>query len=160
MINYINRKRHYNFITIFREWCCSYIIFRKRWIRKSIKKSFFILPFYRLDIFIIKICCVKYFFIIVVLFFADSIGIFSIAWGYLIGTIIQFTYLYYKTNHISKISYKKLQLSELTSFFSLSFLLIIFIESIGQIYSLADRFLYYRVDSGGIAALNYAFIIF
>lgn len=98
--------------------------------------------------------------IIVVLFFADSIGIFSIAWGYLIGTIIQFTYLYYKTNHVSKISSKKLQLSELTSFFSLSFLLIIFIESIGQIYSLADRFLYYRVDSGGIAALNYAFIIF
>lgn len=98
--------------------------------------------------------------IILVLFFADSIGIYSIAWGYLIGTIIQFTYLYYKTNYISKISFKKLQLSELTSFISLSFLLIIFIESIGQIYSLADRFFYHRVDSGGIAALNYAFTIF
>ena len=98
--------------------------------------------------------------IIIVLFFADSIGIFSIAWGYLVGTIIQFTYLYFKTNYISKIIYRNLQLGELTSFLSLSFLLIIFIESIGQIYSLADRFLYHRVDSGGIAALNYAFIIF
>jgi len=98
--------------------------------------------------------------IIVVLFFADSIGIFSIAWGYLSGIILQFIYLYYKTNHISTITYRNLQLSELTSFLSLSFLLIIFIESIGQIYSLADRLLYHRVDSGGIAALNYAFIIF
>jgi putative peptidoglycan lipid II flippase len=98
--------------------------------------------------------------ILVVLFFADSIGIFSIAWGYLIGTLLQFIYLYYKTNHISAIRFRNLHLSELTSFLSLSFFLIIFIESIGQIYSLADRFLYHRVDSGGIAALNYALIIF
>lgn len=98
--------------------------------------------------------------IIIVLFFADSIGIFSIAWGFLIGTIIQFTYLFYKTNRISTLRYKDLHLKELTTFINLSFLLIIFIESIGQIYSIADRFLYHRVDSGGIAALNYAFIIF
>lgn len=98
--------------------------------------------------------------IIVVLLFSDSIGIFSIAWGYLIGTIIQFIYLYYKTNHIFLISYRDLHFSELASFLNISFLLIIFIESIGQIYLLADRFLYHQVDSGGIAALNYAFIIF
>lgn len=98
--------------------------------------------------------------IVAVLFFADSIGIFSIAWGYLFGTIIQFIFLFYKTNHISAIKFRNLHLSELTSLLSLSFFLIIFIESIGQIYSLADRFLYLRVDSGGIAALNYAFIIF
>lgn len=98
--------------------------------------------------------------IIVVLFFADTLGIFAIAWGYLIGTIIQFAYLFYKTNHISTFNYKNLQLSELTKLINLSFILIIFIESIGQIYSLADRFLYHQVESGGIAALNYSFTIY
>ena len=98
--------------------------------------------------------------IFVVFFYASSMGIFSIAWGYLIGTIVQFLYLYYKTNHTNPFKYGNLRFKEAVSFFSPSFFLIILIETLGQIYPLSDRLLYGNVDSGGLAALNYAFLIF
>jgi putative peptidoglycan lipid II flippase len=39
-------------------------------------------------------------------------------------------------------------------------LLTLIIESISQVYPIADRFLYHQVDKGGIAAMNYALNIF
>jgi len=48
----------------------------------------------------------------------------------------------------------------LQSFFGTSLFTILLIESIGQLYVILDRYFYTSVESGGIASLNYAYIIF
>ena len=83
-------------------------------------------------------------------------GIFIIPISYLIGTIIQFIFLFKK----AKIIRIKIQdfLHFRSSLFAISnsLILIIMIESIGQLYTIADRYYLYKVDQGGISAMNYA----
>ncbi|MCW8823148.1 MAG: polysaccharide biosynthesis C-terminal domain-containing protein [Ignavibacteriaceae bacterium] len=94
--------------------------------------------------------------------FTNVIGIYVIPVGYLIGTILQFYYLilnsrkYFKLNLIPHFR----QLSQMKSVFSSSILIILLIETISQLYSIFDRYFYSRISSGGIASLNYAYLIF
>jgi len=100
--------------------------------------------------------------IIVLILFTDRFGIFVIPIGYLIGTLLQFFYLIYKSHNYFKIrllnSFSKG--IALQSFFGTSLFTILLIESIGQLYVILDRYFYTSVESGGIASLNYAYIIF
>ena len=97
--------------------------------------------------------------IILVPFFHIRFGIIIIPISYLIGTIIQFIYLLSKAKNI------KFKFPDLFYFrkfiFSISnsLFLIIMIESLGQIYTLADRHYLYKVDKGGISAMNYSWNI-
>jgi putative peptidoglycan lipid II flippase len=102
--------------------------------------------------------------IILILLFTSRIGIYVIPAGYIIGTIIQFFYLLYKSNN-----YFQLRIKLITSFHQYNFfnslvgrsiLIIIMIELIGQFYSIFDRYFYSDIMQGGIASLNYAYIIY
>jgi len=95
--------------------------------------------------------------IIVVLLFTSKLGIIAIASGYLLGTMFQFLYLAYKSDfkkYIFKI--KNIEIDKSTEMFSSSLLMIILIESIGQLYSLSDRYFVSQVIEGGVTAINYA----
>ena len=101
--------------------------------------------------------------IIVMLFiFTDMMGIYVIPVGYVIGTILQFYYLilksrkYFKLNLIPHLR----QFSQMKSIFGSSILIIILIESLSQLYFIFDRYFYVDISSGGIASLNYAYLIF
>jgi putative peptidoglycan lipid II flippase len=101
--------------------------------------------------------------IIILLFtLTDKIGIIIVPIGYLIGTFLQFLYLHSK----SRKYYKLYLLSNWRQFYLLksiigsSLLIILLIESIGQLYSILDRYFLGDVSPGGIASLNYAYIIF
>lgn len=94
--------------------------------------------------------------------FTNVIGIYVIPIGYLIGTVLQFYYLilksrkYFKLNLIPHIR----QFSQMKSVFGSSILIILLIETISQLYFIFDRYFYGDVSSGGIASLNYAYLIF
>ncbi|MHB1688792.1 MAG: lipid II flippase MurJ [Ignavibacteriaceae bacterium] len=99
--------------------------------------------------------------IMLVVFFSDKEGVYTIPIGYVIGNLLQLFFLLIKTG--SKIKFS------LTEFFrkkdslfliNYSFVLTILIESISQIYLLADRYFFDSVQKGGIASLNYAMNIF
>ncbi|MEJ2105278.1 MAG: lipid II flippase MurJ [Ignavibacteriaceae bacterium] len=100
--------------------------------------------------------------IVMLVLFTSTMGIYVIPLGYLIGTILQFTYLlvksknYFKLNIIPHLK----QFYQLKSVVGTSIILIILIESIGQLYTILDRYFYGSISSGGIASLNYAYIIF
>ena len=100
--------------------------------------------------------------IIMILLFTSDIGIYVIPTGYLIGTLLQFSYLLVKSRNNFKLnvidSFRELFL--LKSFLGSTLLIILLIESIGQLYSLFDRYFYGQISPGGIASLNYAYIIF
>ena len=100
--------------------------------------------------------------IIMLVLFTSAMGIYVIPLGYLIGTILQFFYLLVK----SKSHFKLNLILHLRQFFKLkpvvgtSIIIIILIESIGQLYTILDRYFYGSISSGGIASLNYAYIIY
>lgn len=99
--------------------------------------------------------------IILVLSFTDTIGVFTIPIGYLLGSIAQIMYLIYsmKNRGILKpalISFSFHELGKVEKTFSL----IIIIELVNQLYIMVDRYFYGNVDSGGLAALNYASVLF
>jgi putative peptidoglycan lipid II flippase len=99
--------------------------------------------------------------IILVLFYSASWGIFSIPIGYVCGTILQLIFLLLKSKRILNLKIFKTGFEyNLFSVISVPFIFTLIIESISQIYLIADRFLYHQVDRGGIAALNYALNIF
>jgi putative peptidoglycan lipid II flippase len=101
--------------------------------------------------------------IIVMIFtFTDKIGIYAIPLGYLVGTILQFFYLLFKSRRYFKpnLFLNLYELRFLRSTVGSSFLIILLIEFVGQLYSLFDRYFYGAIYSGGIASLNYAYIIF
>ncbi len=94
-------------------------------------------------------------------FLSDKFGVFIIPIGFVLGTILQFSYLLIKSR-----KYFRLNLSFRDSPFNLprtllssSLLIIILIESLSQLYSIFDRYFYGNISSGGIAAMNYASII-
>ncbi len=99
--------------------------------------------------------------ITLVLLFSKSIGIFTIPFGYLLGTITQFIYLFISVkkkgiNLFNDLSFHPKELG----FANKILFLTIVVEVINQLYVLIDRYFYGRVDAGGIAALNYAFVLY
>ena len=99
--------------------------------------------------------------IISLILFSDQLGVFIIPIGYVAGTILQFVYLMVKSQERVKlnllINNRNLNLSK--SLLNTSLIIVIIIESLGQLYSLFDRYFYADISSGGIAALNFASII-
>ncbi len=99
--------------------------------------------------------------IILIPLFASQWGVYVLPIGIVAGYLLQVIYLFkmlgLKVSPINffRFSFKKLKEA------AVPFLLITFlIEIISQVHILADRFLYERVESGGIAALNYANHVF
>ena len=96
--------------------------------------------------------------IVLVFVVSGDIGIYAIPVGYAVGILIQFSYLIYKANKFGEFKLGKFRFekSYIMSTIKSSLLIIVLIESIGQLYAIADRFFYDEVDAGGIASLNYA----
>ena len=92
--------------------------------------------------------------IILVLLFTDALDIYIIPIGYVTGTILQLVYLLIKTD--LKLFGESFKGSTLSSVLKSSFIITILVESISQLYIVSDRYFISSVDSGGIAALNYA----
>lgn len=104
---------------------------------------------------------VNIFIIILVVLFSSSLNIYAIPFGYIIGTLIQTVYLVLKTriNLISIFTGSK----NFNDYYKLSInsiIIIAAIESLGQLYMFIDRLFLERVDTGGIASINYAQNIF
>ncbi|MBA4251381.1 MAG: hypothetical protein C0425_08950 [Chlorobiaceae bacterium] len=99
--------------------------------------------------------------IISIIVLNTSLGVLSIAVGYLIGIILQFVYMIF-------VSHKEIVLSKLMKLKNIfpekslasGLIIIVLIEVINQSYVLVDRFFYKSVETGGIAALNYANVLF
>lgn len=99
--------------------------------------------------------------ILLILFFENSAGIYVIPIGYCLGTVLQFLYLMFRTEKYFKLSLN-IHLKEkniVNSGIAGSFLIIILIESISQLYTIFDRYFYGDLSAGGIASLNYAMIV-
>ncbi len=99
--------------------------------------------------------------IILLVLFSEQLGVYIIPIGYVLGTSLQFLYLLIKSQKILtlKLFANKNELILSKSIISSSLIIIILIESLSQLYSLFDRYFYADISSGGIAALNYAFIV-
>jgi len=100
--------------------------------------------------------------IILLLFLSDRFGVYIIPIGYVVGTLLQFIYLIFKSRKFLKFDFR-INIEELNnskSILSSSIVIIILIESIGQMYSIFDRYFLGYISPGGIASLNYALIIF
>ena len=99
--------------------------------------------------------------ILLVLVFTGALGVLTIPIGYLFGTIAQFLYLLTLLKNKRKLIFRAVafNLREL-GFVNKTLLLIILVEVINQLYILVDRYFYGSVDSGGIAALNYATVLY
>ncbi|MGE5860780.1 MAG: oligosaccharide flippase family protein [Ignavibacteria bacterium] len=95
--------------------------------------------------------------IILVLIFNKILGVFSIAVGYLLGTLLQLLFLFLILGKEEKVIFLKFNFN-LSGTGRLNLILgfTILIEVINQIYPLIDRYFYDKVERGGIAALNYA----
>jgi putative peptidoglycan lipid II flippase len=98
--------------------------------------------------------------IIFLLVFNSQLRIISIPIGYLIGTFMQLLYLYFKSRKYLIPDFRKFLASNKFAFFSSTFLFLVVIEILGQSYSIIDRYFFEYLDEGGVAALNYAFILF
>jgi putative peptidoglycan lipid II flippase len=98
--------------------------------------------------------------IVCVLIFADVIGVTSIAFGYLLGIILQlvFVLIYILKSKIYFLSFKGN--GKKLFYWDSGLVLIIIIETLSQIYLISDRYFLSQVDKGGIAALNYSMNIF
>lgn len=93
--------------------------------------------------------------------FSGSANVYIIPIGFLIGMILQLLYLLLKTRNLVKFRIPHLSgINKLISVTFSSLIITIFIEVISQFYMVADRFFVKSVDTGGIAALNYAQILF
>jgi len=99
--------------------------------------------------------------IILLVLFSEQLGVLIIPIGYVLGTSLQFFYLLVKSQKISALNLflNKNEFILSKFFITSSLITIILIESLSQLYSLFDRYFYADITSGGIAALNYAFII-
>jgi len=99
--------------------------------------------------------------ITLLILFSDQFGVYIIPIGFVLGTVLQFTYLLYRSQKVLALNlfrrHRELIFSR--SAINSSLLVIILIESISQLYSLFDRYFYAEISEGGIASLNYALII-
>ena len=95
--------------------------------------------------------------IVLTLLFSGKINVYIIPLGFIIGTALQLVYLLVKVKKNIKFELPHVSKARtLISITSSTLLMTIFIEIISQFYILADRFFIKSVDTGGIAALNYA----
>ena len=77
------------------------------------------------------------------------------------GNFLRLGYLIIKTyNKINLQITNLFKWEKLSGFAAATFLITILIESISQLFLLADRYFYPYVDKGGIASLNYAMNLF
>ncbi len=98
--------------------------------------------------------------IILLIFFSEQFGVFIIPVGFLLGTILQFIYLLSKSQKIMPLKmFSKEKLKIPLTISGSSLMIIVIIEALSQLYSLFDRYFYSDISQGGIAALNYALII-
>ena len=99
--------------------------------------------------------------ILLVLVFTNALGVLTIPIGYLLGTAVQFLYLLFLLKNRSELIFTSIsfQLKEL-GLVNKTLVLIMLVEVINQLYILVDRYFYGSVDSGGIAALNYATVLY
>ncbi len=101
------------------------------------------------------------FIIILVYFFENFLSIYAIPIGYLIGSIVQFLYLFAVSLRKENFRLKKIGLKTSRAWASDHFFFfIILIEVINQLYILIDRYFYGSVEPGGIASLNYSSVLF
>lgn len=98
--------------------------------------------------------------IILVLFFSDSLMIYAIPIGYVAGSMLQLLYLLIIAGPgFLKMNFRKPG-SMLLHSFNWSLVLVILIEVVNQLHPFIDRYYYSEVQTGGIAALNYASVLF
>jgi putative peptidoglycan lipid II flippase len=98
--------------------------------------------------------------IIIVVFFADKLGVTSIPIGYLVGTLFQLGFLlFYVFRFKIKLSFIKSG-NEKYFYWDSGIIMILVIESLSQIYLISDRYFLTSVEKGGIAALNYSMNLF
>ena len=95
--------------------------------------------------------------IFLVIFFSKRIGVFSIPYGYVAGTLFQLIFLISKAvNKIKLNLFSFIKDANTHSVINTSLIITILIEVISQIYLLSDRYFFNDVQKGGIASLNYA----
>jgi putative peptidoglycan lipid II flippase len=94
--------------------------------------------------------------VILLFIFNKNFGIVIIPIGLLVGTLLQLLYLFLKIDVSFTDLIKPMELNFRKFSIPVSFLTIISIELIGQLYSISDRYFISQIDSGGIAALNYS----
>lgn len=97
---------------------------------------------------------------IISLFYFKSENIVFISLGYLIGSYLQLLYLLFKVNVFEILKKDSSNIKKIYNISLGSAISVFLVEAIGQLYVVADRFFYAKVDSGGIAALNYATNVF
>ncbi|MGE5437520.1 MAG: murein biosynthesis integral membrane protein MurJ [Syntrophothermus sp.] len=98
--------------------------------------------------------------IVMIAFFNKSLGIYSIPIGFLLGQLIQLSFLYFFAREF--INFKNIgniKVFKLHMAFNSTIIFIILIETFGQFYFIADRYFYKIIREGGVAALNYSFMI-
>lgn len=99
-------------------------------------------------------------FIFLILIFAKKLSIFAIPLAYDAGIIFQLIYLLKKSGLKLKFIKPYFRFRNYRRYIPGAFLIIILIESIGQLYVISDRYFYNYIPTGGIAALNYAQTVF
>ena len=92
--------------------------------------------------------------IVLVSLFTNALDIYIIPIGYVVGTVLQLIYLLVKID--LKLFGESFKGNTLSSVLKSSFIITILVESMSQLYIVSDRYFISSVDSGGIAALNYA----
>ncbi len=97
-------------------------------------------------------------FILALLIFKNQIGVYIIPFGYIAGSVLQVFYLIRKSgfNFRQRGSFR---MKDTWKYISYGVFIIVLIETISQFYPLADRYFANYVPAGGIAALNFAYII-
>ncbi len=99
--------------------------------------------------------------ILLVVIFSNKIGVYTIPIGYIAGNLLQLIFLLFKAANKIKLNlYMFIKGGNARAIINYSLVITILIESISQIYLLADRYFFNEVQKGGIASLNYASYIY
>lgn len=96
--------------------------------------------------------------ILMIILFTDSLSIYVIPIGHVLGSVVQFVFLLKKSE--LNLFGKFISNGAFGYFLKSAFLITILIESISQLYIISDRYFMSSVDQGGVAALNYAQTLF
>lgn len=94
--------------------------------------------------------------VLLLFLFNKNLGIVVIPIGLLVGTFLQLLYLFLKIDVSFIELFKPMEINFRKFSIPVSFITIICIELIGQLYTISDRYFITQIDSGGVAALNYS----
>lgn len=95
----------------------------------------------------------------ILIIFEDSFGIYTIPIGFVTGIFFQLVYLLFKTKiKIQLFSFKGQK--EFGDVLNFTIIRVLLIETITQVYLIADRYFLDQVSPGGLSALNYAVNVF